>query len=71
MIEDVVAHSAVADRGITAGSLLVSVDRQPVASPADVQPRIDAARRANRHFVLVLVEDQQGLQWMALPLGSR
>ena len=71
LIEDVVAHSAAADRGITAGSLLVSVDRRPVTSLADVQLHIDAARSANNQFVLMLVEDQQGLQWMALPLGSR
>ena len=71
LIEDVVAHSAAADRGITAGSLLVSVDRHPVTSLADVQLHIDAARSANNQFVLMLVEDQQGLQWMALPLGSR
>ena len=64
-------HSAAADRGITAGSLLVSVDRHPVTSLADLQLHIDAARSANNQFVLMLVEDQQGLQWMALPLGSR
>jgi serine protease Do len=69
LIEDVVAHSAAADRGITAGSLLVSVDGHPVTL-ADVQPRIDAARSANHHFVLMLVEDQQGLQWVALPLDA-
>ena len=69
LIEDVVAHSAAADRGITAGSLLVSVDGHPVTL-ADVQPRIDAARSANHHFVLMLVEDQQGLQWLALPLDA-
>jgi serine protease Do len=70
LIEDVVAHSAAADRGISAGSLLVNVDHQPVESPADVQLRIDAARWANHRFVLALVEDQQGLQWIALPLDT-
>jgi serine protease Do len=69
LIEDVVAHSAAADRGITAGSLLVSVDRHPVTL-ADAQPLIDSARSANHHFVLMLVEDQQGLQWIALPLDA-
>jgi serine protease Do len=53
LIEDVVAHSAAADHGITAGSLLVNVDRHPVTSLADVQLHIDAARSANKQFVLI------------------
>jgi serine protease Do len=67
-INDVVAHSVAGDHGVTAGSVLLDVDRTPVASPAEAQQRIDAARSEQRHFVLLLVQDQSGLRWVSLPL---
>jgi serine protease Do len=70
VVEDVVANSVAADRGIIAGSLIVNVNRQPITSPADVQLRVDAARKENRSFVLMLVRSSEGLRWMALPLDS-
>jgi serine protease Do len=69
-VQDVLLNSPAADRGITAGSLILNVHRQPVTSPADVRQRIDAARKENRSFVLVLVRGTQGLRWVALPLDS-
>ncbi len=71
VVQDVLANSPAADRGIIAGSLIVNVSRQSVASPADVQQCIDAARKENRSFVLMLVRGTQGLRWMALPLDSK
>ena len=70
MVQDVLANSAAADRGITAGSLILNVHQQSVTSPADVQQGIDAARKENRSFVLVLVRGTQGLRWVVLPLNS-
>jgi serine protease Do len=70
VVEDVVANSVAADRGIIAGSLIVNVNRQPITSPADVQLRVDAARKESRSFVLMLVRSSEGLRWMALPLDS-
>jgi hypothetical protein len=35
-----------------------------------VQLRVDAARKENRSFVLMLVRSSEGLHWMALPLDS-
>jgi serine protease Do len=69
-VQDVLPNSAAADRGITVGSLIMNVHRQPVTSPADVQQRIDAARKENRSVVLVLVRGTQGLRWVVLPLNS-
>lgn len=69
-VQDVLPNSAAADRGITPGSLIMNVHRQSVTSPADVQQRIDAARKENRSFVLVLVKGTQGLRWVVLPLNS-
>jgi hypothetical protein len=58
------------DHGITAGSLLLNVERQPVASPAEVQRRIDAARDEQRDFVLLLIQEPSGLRWVSLPLKA-
>ena len=69
-VQDVVPSSAAADRGITAGSLIMNVDRQLVTSPADVQQRINVAREENRSSILVLVRGTQGLRWVVLSLGS-
>jgi serine protease Do len=69
LVEDVVAHSVASDRGITAGSVIVSVERQSVTSSADVLRSLDDARQSNRRFVLLLVLDAQSLRWVPLPLG--
>ena len=71
VVEDVLANSAAADRGIITGSLILYVDRQSVTSSADVRLSIDAAREKNRGFVLMLVKSTQALRWVAVPLDSR
>jgi serine protease Do len=71
VVQDVLANSPAADRGITAGSLILNVHRRSVTSPVDVRAGIDAAREESRNFVLLLVENKQGLRWVALPLGTK
>ena len=66
----VMPHSVAADHGIAAGSLILNVDRLPVTSPADVQQRIDVARNQRRPFVLMLIQDEEGLRWVSLPLAG-
>jgi serine protease Do len=70
LVTDVAANTVAADHGLAAGSLLVNVNRHAVASPADVQAGIDAARAAGRGFVLMLVRNSKELRWVALPLGG-
>jgi serine protease Do len=71
LVTEVVAGSVAADRGITAGSMIANVQRQPVTSAAEVQAGIDAARADGGGFVLMLVRSRLGLRWMALPLDPR
>lgn len=71
IVEDVVPNSEAADQGVSAGSLIVNVDRHPVSGPADVQRYIDMARKEYQKFVLVLTQDPQGRHWVALPLDFR
>jgi serine protease Do len=68
MVEDVVLGSAAADRGITAGSVIINVQRVPIVSPADVMLRFREAQQEKRASVLVLMQDRQGRHWIVLPL---
>jgi serine protease Do len=48
--------SDAAERGIRRGDLIMSVNRQPVTTPAQVQQAVAAAQRAGRSSVLLLVK---------------
>jgi serine protease Do len=45
-----------AEQGLQRGDLIVSVNNQPVTSPAQVVAMVDAARKAGRSSVLLLVQ---------------
>nr|WP_114228658.1 MULTISPECIES: Do family serine endopeptidase [Sphingomonas] len=48
--------SDAADKGLQRGDLIISVNQQPVTTPAQVAAQVDAARRAGRKSVLLLVK---------------
>jgi serine protease Do len=48
--------SDAAEKGIRPGFLILSVNQIPVSSPAEIAAAVDAARRANRRSVLLLVK---------------
>ena len=52
--------SDAAEEGLQRGDLIVSVNRQPVATPAEVLAAVEAARRAGRTSVLLLVKRGRG-----------
>jgi serine protease Do len=49
-------NSDASDKGLQRGDLIVSVNQQLVTSPAQIQAAVDAARRAGRTNVLLLVK---------------
>ncbi|HVM23163.1 MAG TPA: Do family serine endopeptidase [Sphingomicrobium sp.] len=49
-------NSNAAEKGLQRGDLIMSVNNQPVTTPAQVVAAIDAARRAGRSSVLLLVK---------------
>ncbi|MCU0986488.1 MAG: Do family serine endopeptidase [Acetobacteraceae bacterium] len=67
VVVEVAPNSPAAERGIRAGDVVVEVQQEAVATPAELQERIDRARQAGRRNVLMLVEGQQGLRWVPLP----
>jgi serine protease Do len=68
VITDVSPGSSASDRGLKPGDVIVEVQQGEVSSPADVQKRVDSVRKADRKSVLMLIQRQDGLQWVPLPL---
>jgi serine protease Do len=68
VVTEVQADGVSAGKGLHPGDLIVEVEQGEVLSPGDVVSRIEEARKAGRKSVLLLVEGQGGLQFMAIPL---
>ena len=62
VITSVDPSSDAAEKGIRRGDVILSVNRQPVTAPAQVTAAVDAARRANRTSVLLLIKRGQGIE---------
>jgi len=63
--------SAAAEKGLRIGDLVVEVGQEEVTSPAQVAAKVKKAKDAKRKTVLLLVEGQGGLRFVALRLGSK
>jgi serine protease Do len=70
VITDVAPDSPAAERGLKPGDVIVEVQQEPVASPGDVQTRVDGVRKQSRKSVLMLIQSQDGLRWVPLSLGG-
>ena len=56
IITTVDPNSDAAEQGLQRGDLIVSVNNQPVTSPGQVVASVDAAKKAGRRSVLLLVK---------------
>ncbi len=74
LVTGVAANSDPAQRGMTGGDVILRVGDKPVATPAEVQAGIDAARAEKRDYVLMLVlpkvRSVPGPKWLALEVRS-
>ena len=68
LVSVVAASSPAASRGIKAGDVIVEVQQKPVNTPVQVQQRLAELRRQERKAVLLLIQGQDGLRWVPLPL---
>ncbi len=48
----------------------MEVQQNEVASPADVQKQVEAARKADRKNVLMLIQREGGVQYVPLTLSK-
>ena len=70
VITDVSPNTPAADRGLKPGDVIMEVQQGEVTSPADVQKQVDAARKADRKFVLMLIQREGGVQYVPLSLSK-
>ena len=59
VITSIDPNSDAAEKGIRRGDVILSVNRQAVTSPTQVQAAVETARRAGRSSVLLLVKRGQ------------
>lgn len=69
-ILDVAPDSPADEHGLARGDVIVQLDQAPVASPEAFAAAIDAARKAGRASVLLLVQNADGQQFIPLPLTA-
>ena len=70
LITDVTQGTPAGDKGLKAGDVIVEVQQEEVARPADVQERVEKLRKAGRKSVLMLVQTGDGLRWVPLALTA-
>jgi serine protease Do len=62
--------SVAADKRLAAGSVLIQIEQEIVATPADVQRRVDQFKKAGKKNVLLLVTSPEGdTGFVSLPLN--
>jgi serine protease Do len=70
VITGVDASSAASDKRLAPGSVIVQVEQEQVAAPADVQRRVDSLKKAGKKTALLLVATAEGdMLFVALPLN--
>jgi serine protease Do len=70
VITDVSPNTPAAERGLKPGDVIMEVQQGEVTSPDDVQKQVDAARKADRKFVLMLIQREGGVQYIPLSLSK-
>jgi serine protease Do len=70
VITDVSPNTPAAERGLKPGDVIMEVQQGEVASPDDVQKSVEAARKADRKFVLMLIQREGGVQYVPLSLSK-
>ena len=70
LISDVKADSLAAKKGLKAGDMILEVGQEEVKAPEDVTAKIKQARDAGRKTVLLLVDRQGDLRFIAMNLNG-
>jgi serine protease Do len=70
VITDVSPNTPAAERGLKPGDVIMEVQQTEVTTPADVQKQVDAARKADRKNVLMLIQREGNVQYIPLNLAK-
>jgi serine protease Do len=68
VITDVSPNTPAAERGLKPGDVIMEVQQAEVAAPSDIQKQVDAARKADRKNVLMLIQREGGVQYVPLSI---
>ncbi len=70
VVTDVTPNGPAAARGLKAGDVVVEVQQESVATPQDVEDRVQKYRKMSRKTVLMLVQNSDGLRWVPVALTT-
>ena len=70
VITGIAPGSAADEIGLVPGEVILRVQQTPVATREDMLARLNDVRKAQRHHVVLLVKDKQGLHWVPLYVGA-
>jgi serine protease Do len=70
VVVDVAGDSAASEKGMRAGDVIVEVAQEEVKTPAQITAKIDDAKKAGRKSVLLLVDRQGDLRFVALKIDQ-
>ena len=70
VIVDVERESSAREKGLQPGTLIVEVNQEKIYSPAEIAAKIKEAREAGRRSVLLLVNQDGDLRFVALRIGK-
>ncbi len=70
VVTEVVQDSPASEKGMKPGDVVVEVAQEEVKSPAQISAKIDEAKKAGRKSVLLLVDRQGDLRFVALKLDQ-
>jgi len=70
VILEVGPGTAADEKGLVAGEVILEVGQEAVTSPSEIGERIEQAREAGRRSILLLVEREGDLRFVALGVGE-
>jgi len=70
LVMEVASDGPAAEKGVKVGDVIVEVQQNEVGTPADVQRRVEAARKQDRKFVLMLIQNADGTRYVPLSLAQ-
>ena len=69
VVAQIAQDGAAAEAGLSAGDVIVQVQQEKIAEPADVDRLIALARRHERRYIALLVQRKtEGLRWVGMSL---
>ena len=63
-------NGSAADRGVTPGDVITSVNQEVIAKPADLNGKIAEAKKAGKKSILLLVERKGEIRFVAVNIGD-